>query len=225
MSLHAAGVLLCMPLQISLSDRMQIKPSLSVMPSRWKKTFSATEFIKLLEPMLSTSDQRGEVHTRLVKAILLPEDELPPDPISSPAQAVKQPAPSDELLPHASAPAPLPAETVVFLALVQHVCEQLRRQDAKRIESLPESILKALQASKLSKKVKQEIRAWVACLLTGQESHVKMSKQSLLGAIQLLYVWSCEAYGPTLTDKAFGHAIRVTAQLPEAAVFSPRHLF
>jgi len=116
---------------------------------------------------------------------------------------------------------------VVFSALLTHLVEQFANEQNTDLADLSRHLLASLPAARLGKQAQQILSTCCATLENGGVGSVKtgVSVKEMTAFLDLIYVWTCEALGPVLTDRLFATAIRHCESLPEARRFPPRRLF
>jgi hypothetical protein len=166
---------------------------------------------------------RREMHLSLVKCMILPLKELPPDPINAmQAQRSLQSVRTAGGGRQGPRPAGVPEANLVF----SHVSRMfLRSVD----EAGPASTLKirgyllgGLTDLDLDRRVSAQLVSW----LTDEDADllVPIPLEVMRKLLHSMYVLACEYFGPVAADRHLAGAVRSASSLPAAKHFPPSQL-
>jgi hypothetical protein len=198
--------------------------------------FSVHKFLKRLcelEPEVQA--QQGPAFRTMLVLGTKDADAIGPDPLqASPAPAAR-PAPSRPVsLAGLGAPAPVTAQAAsaasglegwlkVFNALMSELLFLLLSQDQRRLPLIQAHFRREQERLSLSSGGLEELTRWCAAR-EEQPFRNGLAREDMSRILHALYVWTCEAIGPSETDQLFGQALSVAEQLPEASRYPPRRL-
>lgn len=121
----------------------------------------------------------------------------------------------------------LAAALAGFNAIIGGVVEQVGRQkDGGTVGRLRNSLKVKLPSLPLAAQNTRQILEWCDTWDHGRpvpcKTGIVISEMSTI--IHSVYTWACEEYGPVMTDRLFGQALREAENIPEANTFAPRKL-
>ena len=121
----------------------------------------------------------------------------------------------------------IPAALAGFNAIIGGLVEQVGRQkDEGTVGRLRNSLKVRLPSLRLGAQNTRQILEWCDSWDHGRpvpcKTGIGISEMSTI--IHSIYTWACEEYGPVLTDRLFGQALREAENIPEAHTFAPRKL-
>lgn len=142
-----------------------------------------------------------------------------PVPVAMPAP-MPIPAPVAAPTPEQLA-AHLPAEQVVFGALMRALLAEMQQFHGGSLEDLRTDLLKDLPKVKISNAVRQLYKeAWVQPMQHAW--HLNGPDKELASLIHHTYVGLCETLGPVDADQVLARAVRSAERLPQARQFPPK---
>jgi hypothetical protein len=163
--------------------------------------FALTDFVNRIDQLVDLGDRKNGMRALLARNLNLVHGAADG---GSPAAAAPRPA------------------VIVFDAVVNAIHKAVDLADPAKAEVMCAAMAKGLGAANLGPPFKAELQAWcqdrIAKFTNGG------SDKDLATVVHALYVWCCNALGPTATDKLFANAMREAERLPEAAQFPPRRL-
>ena len=202
------------------------------------KVFSPVRFVRVCKEALNIPNELAKVLVgRLTENLNRPVDMLKPDPFaggevpdasvrqsqvgSTSAQVIqnaidrraRRTDPGLASTPQAQSHKSKPPEQTLFEFMLSNLLNGVWPQRRELIEYLSES--------NLTPPCKVMLKRWSQASAP-QLMIPDLEVSEMSQAIDIIYVWYCDLFGPGATDQSFARLIAQAERLPEASFFSPR---
>ncbi|MEM7479716.1 MAG: hypothetical protein AAF481_00965 [Acidobacteriota bacterium] len=189
-----------------------------------RNPFGIADYGQRLAELFDIEDQRPALIARINECLRLDPSQLGPDPLAQLPKASFDfgTGPTAPVAAPADAPA-MSAEFVVLNHLLDGLLDGFDRVRPGAGADLRKFVAAGPRGLRMSAVAREVVNAWCGNPKGMKiRSAVTVSEMSQL--INAIYVWACEAFGPSAADRLIGGAVRRTSEIPEAATFPPRSL-